>query len=213
MSTTRDEVLEATEGLTGVTIPVRVVLESQQVVLTQPEMRALLDAAEVIAIGDCLCRQEEGNCRNPLDVCIALDAAATERIADRSWRVISVEEALGVLEKTHDLGLVHLAYRRWDGDVNLVCSCCTCCCQPLNALKRFTYRDGITASAFVARFDPSKCVGCGVCAGRCAFGAFTIPEGAECASFEEGSCFGCGLCVATCPGGALELVARRVEAA
>ena len=208
MSYTREDVLEATHGFTGVTIPVHVAIEAKQVVLAQPEMRDLLEAADVIAVGDCLCRKEEGNCDNPLDVCLALDDAATERIRDRSWRAISVDDALVILEKTYELGLVHLAYRRWDGEVNLVCSCCSCCCWPLNGLKRFDYRDGITESAFVVRFDGTKCVGCGTCVERCTFGAFKLSDEVGTAVFDSDRCFGCGLCVGTCPSGALHLEPR-----
>jgi len=209
MSYSRDDVLKATEGLTGVTIPVHVEIEAAQVVLAQPEMRELLAGADVIAVGNCFCRETEGNCDHPLDVCIALDGAAAERIKDRDWRAISIDEAVAVLEKTYKRGLVHLAYRRWDGDVNLVCSCCPCCCQPLNSLRRFSYRDGITESAFVARFDGTRCVGCGTCVDRCAFVAFELREGARTADFHEDRCFGCGLCVGTCPSGAITLASRH----
>jgi ferredoxin len=207
---TRDDVLKATEGLTGNTIPVHVDIDMEQVVLAQPEMRKLLDAAGIIAVGNCLCREEEGNCDHPLDVCLALDSAATERIEGRSWRTVDVDEAIGILEKTYRQGLVHLAYRRWDGDINLVCSCCDCCCQPLNRLKRFDVRDGIAESAFVARFDEHACVGCGACVDRCTFGAFTLRQGEKRALLDPGRCFGCGLCVGTCLGEALSLVSRGI---
>ena len=208
MSYTRDDVLKATEGLTGLTIPVHVEIEAKQVVLAQPEMRELLAGADVIAIGNCLCRETEGNCDQPLDVCIALDSASTERIEDRNWRTISIDEAIAVLEKTYECGLAHLADRRWDGAVNLVCSCCSCCCQPLNSVRQFSYRYGITESAFIASFDEAKCIGCGSCATRCMFSAFKLPEGANTADFHEDRCFGCGLCVGTCPGDAITLVRK-----
>ncbi len=211
MSYTREDVLEATNNLTGVTIPVHVAIEADQVVLAQPEMRDLLGTADAIAVGECLCRQEEGNCDNPLEVCIALDEAATERIRDRSWRAISVDDALAILEKTYEIGLVHLAYRRGDGDINLVCSCCACCCQPLNGLRRFDYHDGITESAFVARFDETKCVSCGACVERCTFGAFELSDEAGTAMFDSDRCFGCGLCIVTCPGGAITLEERSLS--
>ena len=206
MPSARDEVLKATNGLTGVTIPVHVSIEAKQVVLAQPEMRTLLSEANVIAVGNCLCREEEGNCDNPLDVCIALNEAATKRVHDRSWRTISIDEALAVLERTYERGLVHLAYRRNDGDISFACSCCSCCCQPLNGLKRFDYKDGITESAFVALFDEAACVGCGVCAERCVFDAFAVDEGRT--TFDRDRCFGCGLCVGTCPAGAITLRTR-----
>jgi Pyruvate/2-oxoacid:ferredoxin oxidoreductase delta subunit len=209
VSYSREDVLKATHDLTGMTIPVHVTVEGKEVVLSQPEMQALLSSADVIAVGNCLCREEEGNCDHPLDVCIALNDAATEGIQERSWRAISIEEALAVLEKTYDLGLIHLAYRRGDGDISFACSCCSCCCWPLNGLKQFDYHDGITESAFVARHVETKCVGCGICVERCVFEAFELAEGAERATFDSDRCFGCGLCVGTCPNDAITFERRR----
>ncbi|MGB2982759.1 MAG: hypothetical protein WBC63_02725 [Candidatus Bipolaricaulia bacterium] len=83
MSYAREDVLKATHNLTGKTIPVHIEIEATQVVLAQPEMRELLVSAEVIAVGNCKCRQEEGNCDHPLEVCLSLDAEAREKIADR----------------------------------------------------------------------------------------------------------------------------------
>jgi len=213
MTYTQEDVLKATNDLIGVTIPVHVTIEATQAVLAQPEMRDLLGKAEVMAVGSCLCPEEEGNCDNPVDVCIALDEAAKERISDRSWQPIALDEGLGILEKTYQLGLVHLAYRRGDGEIDMVCSCCSCCCWPLNGLKRFDYHDAITESAFVARFDQARCIGCGTCVKRCAFDAFRLLEGEDRAAFTSDRCFGCGLCIGTCPSRAIHLVPRAAEPA
>jgi len=214
MSYTREDVLEATRNLTGKTIPVHIEIQSKQVVLSQPEMRELLDAAECIAVGNCACREEEARCENPLEVCIALDNEARGKIADQGWRRVSLEAAMDLLEETHALGLVHMAYRRTFAEeltpreISFVCSCCSCCCWPLNGLRRFDYHDAITESAYVAAYDESKCVGCSLCVGRCPFGAFTQGSDGEKVSFVEAKCFGCGLCVSSCPASAIALVRR-----
>lgn len=208
MSYTREDVLKATHNLTGRTIPVHIEIEATQVVLAQPEMRELLVSAEAIAVGNCECRQEEGNCDHPLEACLSLDTEAREKIADRGWREISLEDALELLGDTYRLGLVHLAYRRGDGGVGFVCSCCTCCCWPLNGLKRFDYHDAITESAYVASYDEMKCIGCGTCADRCPFEAFGQRADEEKAAFVPDRCFGCGLCVSTCPSGAIAFEPR-----
>jgi len=208
MAYTQEDVLKATRNLTGRTIPVHIKLEATQVVLSQPEMRELLSSAETIAVGGCACREEEGNCDNPIEVCLALDAEAWTKIADRAWREISLDEALALLEETYRLGLVHMAYRRAGGEISFVCSCCTCCCWPLTGLRQFDYHDAITESSFVADYDEEKCIGCGACASRCPFEAFAMADGGHRATFSEHRCFGCGLCVGICPSEAIALQPR-----
>jgi NAD-dependent dihydropyrimidine dehydrogenase PreA subunit len=208
VSYTQEDVLEATRHLTGKTIPVHVRIEATQVSLAQPEMHDLLAAAETIAVGRCACREDQGNCDAPLDVCLSLDAEAREKMTERSWQAISLRDALELLETTFRHGLVHIAYRRGGGGIRFVCSCCTCCCWPLNGLRQFDYHDAIAESAYVAQYDCDACVGCGTCVERCPFGGFTLSANAARVKFTQDRCFGCGLCVETCPSGAIRLEPR-----
>ena len=193
------------------TIPVNVTIEAEEVVLTQPEMEDLLRSAKLISVGDCYCRKTAGNCGRPLKVCLGLDEEAQENIDRNGWRAIGVDEALEILEETHRAGLVHHAFRRGDGSVNLVCSCCSCCCEFLGSLTHLTYHDALTESAYVAEVDSAACVKCGVCISRCPFGAFSRESEQEAVAFDAARCFGCGLCVSTCPSGAILFVARSSE--
>ena len=192
-------------------IPVNVSIEADGVVLAQPEMEELLRGAELIAIGDCYCRKTAENCDRPLEVCLGLDEEAQSSIARDGWRAIGVGEALEILEQTHRAGLVHTAFRRSDGSVNLVCSCCSCCCEFLGSLTHLTYRDALTESAYVAKYDSDTCIKCGVCIGRCPFGAFSRESNQEPVAYDTARCFGCGLCVSTCPSGAITFIARTSE--
>ncbi len=192
----------------GQTIPVHVELTSTQAILAQPEMRDLLTAAEIIAVGECGCRRDARACDHPLDVCLAVDSEARDEIARHGWREIPLDEALAVLERSHRAGLVHVAYRKNDEPVTLICSCCTCACNPLRRLKGRDYRDEIAESAYVARFDAARCAACGACVSRCPFGAFSRGDDAASIVFRASSCFGCGLCASTCPSGAISFVRR-----
>jgi NAD-dependent dihydropyrimidine dehydrogenase PreA subunit len=191
----------------GQMIPVHVELTSTQVVLAQPEMRDLLAGAELIALGDCGCRKEAAVCDHPLDVCLAVDDEARDEMQKHAWREISLDEALRVLERSHRAGLVHIAYRKPGAPVTLICSCCACACGPLRRLKGRDYREEITESAYVARFDAAVCAGCGRCVERCPFGAFQW-NGSDRPAFRATACFGCGLCVSTCPAGAVGFARR-----
>ena len=204
------EVARAVDGYTARTISVRTSLQARQVILSQPEMEALLSSAKLIALGICDCRQEQKKCDGPLEVCISLDEAAQQVIARGGARSVSLVEALDVLQRSHAAGLVHLALRQGDQAVNQVCSCCSCCCWFLNQLKRFDYHDAIAESEFVAAFHQAQCNGCAVCIERCQFGAWRVNEiaGGTAVAFDAAACFGCGLCVSTCPTGAITLAPR-----
>ena len=192
----------------ALTIPVNVTIEAAEVVLAQPEMEELLQGAELIAVGDCYCREAAGNCDRPLEVCLALNDEAQDNIDRNRWRAIGVAEALDILERTHRAGLVHHAFRRSNGSVNLICSCCSCCCEFLGSLTHLTYHDALTESAYVAAYNSDACIQCGVCIRRCPFGAFSRESEQELVAFNADRCFGCGLCASTCPSRAITFVAR-----
>lgn len=212
---TPEEVAQAVDRYTARTIPVHASVQGKQVVLSEPEMEALLAGAQLIALGNCDCRQKQGQCDAPLEVCISLNGWAQEMIMRGNSRPVSLPEALDALRRSHQVGLVHLAYRQGEEEVGQVCSCCSCCCWFLNVLKCFDYHDAIAESAFIAAFEPALCNGCGVCLGRCQFGAWErrnpfsgrkrVSSGVH---FNPARCFGCGLCVSACPTGAVSLVER-----
>jgi electron transport complex protein RnfB len=210
MSHTREEVAEAVDSYAARTVPVHVSVQATQVVLSQPEMQALLAGAQCICLTDCECRFEQRKCDAPVDVCLSLNESARKLIAEGRARPISLSEALDRLRRSHRAGLVHLAYRREESEATEeVCSCCSCCCWFLNALKRFDYHDALAESAYVAAFDAASCDGCGVCLQRCHFQAWERVIGAV--HFHPGRCFGCGLCVSTCPVGAISFVKRTAH--
>jgi hypothetical protein len=50
------------------------------------------------------------HCDSPLEVCLDMNEVA-ERQIELGWaREITLDETLRVLEKTHEAGLVHMAY-------------------------------------------------------------------------------------------------------
>ncbi|MFQ6136912.1 MAG: CoB-CoM heterodisulfide reductase HdrA2 [Candidatus Hydrothermarchaeales archaeon] len=76
----------------------------------------------------------------------------------------------------------------------------------------------ITMGGDIAHHIPELCIGCGICAKRCAFGAweiFELPSEDEkpkkMAKLTEALCKGCGTCVADCPKDAIEMMHFKDE--
>jgi len=193
----------------GTTIPVNAEIKMDQVVLNLDTVKQYLIRARKISLMDCYCRAMRKNCNAPVNTCIDLNEIAERNIADGTAREITLEEALDVLLKTHEAGLVHMAYVKRDtppqpGDVNTICSCCSCCCSFLATTLRFGLAPHVLKSYATFMTDSSKCTGCGICADRCQFGAREMVNGSLAVKPEL--CFGCGLCASKCPMGAITIV-------
>jgi NAD-dependent dihydropyrimidine dehydrogenase PreA subunit len=190
----------------AVTVPVNMQIEGQQKVLDLSEIKKILLEARLISLENCGCRDKWKKCDAPLDVCLSIDAEA-ENALKRGAKKISYEEALQVLKRSHEAGLVHLAFSvRGKEKVEIICSCCSCCCHSLSALVRFGIPEAVVSSKFVALTNVETCINCGTCVKRCQFHARQLVN--DKLVFDQKKCFGCGLCVSTCPTNSITLVER-----
>jgi ferredoxin len=122
-------------------------------------------------------------------------------------RYITKEEALGVLERNEERGLVVETTN--STDVELMCACCSCHCSMLMFLKNTTGAAREVISNYVCQRDNCTCVGCGVCVERCPSRARRrVGDKVE---FMQEKCIGCGLCVSTCKAKACALVRKPEE--
>jgi NAD-dependent dihydropyrimidine dehydrogenase PreA subunit len=191
----------------AITIPLNLKFTGVQKILDMSELREVLEQAQVIAQGECECRQRMGNCIDPMDGCFAIDDEAVDWIASKKAKRITIDEALEAMKRTYDAGLVHMAfYLKENGKLTWVCSCCSCCCHSLSASVRFGYSDHVFSSKFIATQDSENCVACGTCVERCQFNARELVD--DTLVFLKEKCFGCGVCVETCPGDAIEMIKR-----
>ena len=149
-------------------------------------------------------------CDRPMQVCLAI--APIPGVFDKmpQGKVLTREEAYALLNKTEELGLVHLTANQQGGNI-YICNCCGCCCGVLGAINKL----GIPASKVInshyyAEIDPEKCLSCGICADeRCQVKAIEEGEGAY--RIDPERCIGCGLCISTCSGEAISLVHKAQE--
>jgi len=193
--------------MTPVTVPVNISIHGQQTILDLSSVENILRDAEVISLQDCGCRAKWHNCDAPLDVCIILDDMAKDAMKEGAKR-ISVAQALVTLKRSHEAGLVHLAFTfKGREKPEVICSCCSCCCHSLSALVRFGIPDHVVASKYIAANNDETCKNCGACVQRCQFHARQLLN--DKLAFNPTKCFGCGLCVTTCPTKSITLIKRN----
>jgi ferredoxin len=194
----------------AVTIPVNVEIKANHRVLNLGEMEKILRRARKIVLQDCNCRTGKGNCDAPVDVCLNIDPPRDylkKHANKNNAREVTLAEALGALERSHNAGLVHMAYTMKDDDhPTLICSCCPCCCFTLNGLLLHGIATKVPTSKFIIEQDPEKCTTCGKCVDRCVFGARKVVKTRL--EYDKSRCFGCGLCASTCPTSAITLRPR-----
>jgi ferredoxin len=204
---TKEELIkDYVEKWTPITIPVNISIHGQQTILDMTKVEDILRQAQVITVRECGCRAKWHKCNAPLDVCLSLDEHARETMKEGARR-ISLAQALVVLKRSHEAGLVHMAFTHKDEEKpEVICSCCSCCCHSLSALVRFGIPDHVVASEYIAENNNETCKNCGTCVERCQFHARQLVD--EKLAFNQSKCFGCGLCVSTCPTQSIKLVKR-----
>ncbi|MBN1246833.1 MAG: 4Fe-4S dicluster domain-containing protein [Anaerolineae bacterium] len=187
------------------TIPVNESVSYVPEVLAYEQAEHLLEGHDRIAVAPCVCRQEQAilgeRCEKPMETCLSFDSGADFYVRNRMGRYISYEEALDIIALANEAGLVLQPSN--SKKASFICACCGCCCGVLRNLKRYPEPANLVATAFRARLDTTRCVGCGVCVDRCQMAALSLAD--RRAVLDVRRCIGCGLCVSTCPTGALTL--------
>ncbi len=192
-------------------IPVDVSVQAKTSVLDFESVREIVNSARELAVTNCTCRLTARKCDRPLETCIQVNNAAAYALARGTGRKIDKDEALEILRKSEEEGLIHVTMNRHQVD-HFICNCCPCCCQTMPILIKGGIHV-VDPSRFRAEIDREVCSGCGTCHERCYFGAISWEDGEGSVSrVEAEKCMGCGLCQVTCPEEAITLREARPEA-
>ncbi|GAG91152.1 unnamed protein product, partial [marine sediment metagenome] len=116
-------------------------------------------------------------------------------------RLISKEEALEIIKKSDEDGLVHKAYHpHFDTsrDETSLCICCNCCCGQggHNSVN-------VNVTKYISQVNQESCIGCGICVENCHTFAMKLNEDNVAEVGER--CIGCGVCAYMCPEQAISL--------
>jgi formate hydrogenlyase subunit 6/NADH:ubiquinone oxidoreductase subunit I len=186
-------------------VPVEKSLTPAMEIRPYDEVRKIVLSQKSIALTDCICRQvsalNDHPCSKPMETCLLFGLMADYYIENGIGRRITPEEALVVLEKNEQAGLVASPAnaQRAGG----ICNCCGCCCGVLKALKLHSHPSRQVKSNFFSQVDEDLCTGCETCLERCQMQAIVMED--DRARIDLNRCVGCGLCVTTCPTKALSL--------
>ncbi|MGD9119653.1 MAG: 4Fe-4S binding protein [Desulfobacterales bacterium] len=198
------------------TIPISRSIHPQHHASTFDEVSALLRQAELpFAVFECICRKKksmEGNTCKVTDrkeTCLATGNMARLALANGIGRELTAKEALGLIDKNQEQGLVLQPSNT--GKAEFICSCCGCCCGMLRVHQALPKPLEHWASNFYAVVDRGTCVGCGACEQSCQVNAVHVPAKKQPAMVDLNRCLGCGVCVPGCPTESISLVKKPVE--
>ena len=169
-----------------------------------------ISGADHIAVSICYCRHHGellGNpCDKPKDVCMSFGPNA-KSLHERGFaRLVSKEEALEMLDRCEEAGLVHCS-SNMGKYIDFICNCCGCHCGILRSIKNAAIPSMGAVSSFIITVDEEECIGCAACVDVCQMDALTMEGDTVVRSHER--CIGCGICRSVCPTDALKLEPRE----
>ncbi len=196
----------------------------QEPVLTNDKTNHILDyerathiveEAKYIGLGTCYCRHKMYHAGHPCeinapwDVCLTFDNVARSLAEHGDYaRLISKEEAKEVLERSYESNLVQIGENVREHPA-FICNCCGCCCEALQAARRFSPMQPVATTNYMPKVSAKTCIGCGKCAKVCPILAISMKEGRPVIDGEI--CLGCGVCARNCPTKAISLERRPIQ--
>jgi Pyruvate/2-oxoacid:ferredoxin oxidoreductase delta subunit len=187
------------------------VVKAENKVHTYDQVKSYIEKYDPLAVSTCFCRHEaklideENDCGKPNDVCMQFGMGAQFVIDRNMGRKIDKDEAMAILIKSEEAGLVHAAMNRQE--IEFLCNCCSCHCMILQTALAQPKPGIALNSGFMPTWDADLCTACETCIERCPtdaliVGVEDVPE------VNLDRCIGCGVCATGCPSEAIWLAER-----
>ena len=182
----------------------------------------IIEDADFIGVGTCFCRHKNFHlgipCKlnAPMETCLTFGNVARSLAEHGGYtRPIDKSEALEILEMSYGYNLVQMGENVRERPA-FMCNCCGCCCEALNAVRRFAPMQPIATTNYLPKINPDECVSCGKCEKVCPILAISMQEREASVDkkkpvIDESICLGCGVCARNCPKKAITLQRRPVE--
>ncbi|MBM6998868.1 4Fe-4S binding protein [bacterium] len=179
------------------------------------DWKAIIKANEKITVSPCQCRLMwaslgapmcHGDGEHPFETCLSFGELAEYFDEVGIGRYISQDEAIQMVEKCMDAGMVPESLSM--KDVDIMCMCHGDCCGNLSSWKaqRGVGAANVNVSAYLLKYDKETCIQCGACIDRCPMEAISFGDDGYC--LHNNTCVRCGQCVTVCPVQARVLSAR-----
>ncbi|MDO4973859.1 MAG: FAD-dependent oxidoreductase [Eubacteriales bacterium] len=140
-----------------------------------------LNKYDTFCVSPCSCRASRTSindgCGHLADEqCIQMGKGAEHYIRTGRARQITREEALEIIHRAEENGLMHdIPNIEEAGESAAICNCCSCACFGLRVGLMFGARDAIRSN-FVAEVDEAKCVACAQCVEVCPANALRLGQ-------------------------------------
>ena len=162
-------------------IPVESAIDGIPGVTDDERLSHFLDKYDIFSVSPCSCRASrtslgDGCGHLAEDMCVQMGKGAEHYIRTGRARQITREEALEIVKRAEENGLMHdIPNIEGAGESAAICNCCACACFGLRAGLMFGARDAIRSN-FVAEVDEAKCVACAQCVEVCPGNALKLGQ-------------------------------------
>lgn len=194
------------------TVPIEQAVAHENIVATYDDVKQIIETRKPITVAPCICRKAKKligeGCDNISETCLQFGTAAYMYKENGLGREITKEEALAILKKGEEAGLVlqpgNSQKPGW------ICMCCGCCCEVITTAKKLENPGEVYSTNHISSIDQGTCTGCETCVNRCPMEALQLDVDGK-ARVNPKRCIGCGVCVPACPESAIKLVKRGDE--
>ena len=185
-------------------VPVKQSISVKMAVAPYEAAEELIKQQSKIVVAPCICRREHQmmghGCGKPMEACLIFGSGAYYYEQNGLGRSISRQEALDILKRGVDAGLVVQPSN--SQKPHNICLCCGCCCQVLKNMRALDKPASAVHANYYAHVIKDRCTACETCLERCQMEAIRVDDTAM---IDLDRCIGCGLCIPTCPTDAIEL--------
>jgi len=201
-----DRMVPFHETAEGKTIKIEKEIGAEEQVLPSQTVEEIINKFDDIAVGNCFCRQYRESLGETFDVgispevCFMFGKSAKHVIQQGFARQVTKEEAMEIMKKVEDAGLVHRTFHNKQDitqEENSICNCHPAYCDAFRMFREGTLAI-MSTTFYLSQINPDECTGCGICVEKCPMTAISLDADNK-AVVDESHCIGCGLCAHFCP--------------
>ncbi|MEG2383233.1 MAG: FAD-dependent oxidoreductase [Oscillospiraceae bacterium] len=162
-------------------VPIETAIEGNSKSVPYEHLSYYLSKYDTFSVADCSCRKSrrflgQGCGHLEKDMCIQMGTGAEYYIRTGRARQITREEAMDILKRAEENGLMHqIPNIEGLGDTAAICNCCSCSCFAMRVATMFGNPDAIRSN-YVSEVNTENCVACGQCVENCPTNALKLGQ-------------------------------------